>query len=113
MTAAEHMGISNLTGKCVKNVKVSDQLLQCDCKIDFDHFDILASDTNSFRLLKEVFSSHLTNFVHCLVLKIPLTRKFVLTLFIAIRVAAGMLLIIVKPTDTFLQELQNLCVFQI
>ena len=51
MTAAEHMGISNLTGKCVKNVKVSDQLLQCDCKIDFDHFDILASDTNSFRLL--------------------------------------------------------------
>ena len=53
MTAAEHMGISNLTGKCVKNVKVSDQLLQCDCTIDFDHFDILASDTNSFRLLKE------------------------------------------------------------
>ena len=48
------MGISNLTGKRVKNVKesaVSDHLLQCDCTIDFDHFDILASDTNSFRLL--------------------------------------------------------------
>ena len=47
------MGISNLTGKCVKSVKesaVSDEVLQCDCAIDFDHFDILASDTNSFRL---------------------------------------------------------------
>ena len=53
-SAAEHMGMSNLTGKHVKNVKeslVSDHLLQCDCTIDFDHFDILASDTNSFRLL--------------------------------------------------------------
>ena len=52
--ATEHMGISNLTGKRVKNVKesaVSDHPLQCDCTIDFDHFDILASDTNSFRLL--------------------------------------------------------------
>ena len=50
------MGISNLTGKRVKNVKesaVSDHPLQCDCTIDFDHFDILASDTNSFRLLIE------------------------------------------------------------
>ena len=40
--------------KRVKNVKesaVSDQLLQCNCTIDFDHFDVLASDTNSFRLL--------------------------------------------------------------
>ena len=53
------MGTSNLTGKRVKNVKesaVSDHLFQCDCTIDFDHFDILASDTNSFRLLvKESF----------------------------------------------------------
>ena len=52
--AAEHMGISNLTGKRVKNVKesaVSDHLLQCDCTIDFDHFDILVSDINSFRIL--------------------------------------------------------------
>ena len=52
--AAEHMGISNLTEKCVKNVKqsaVSDHLLQCDCSINFDDFDILASETNNFRLL--------------------------------------------------------------
>ena len=52
--AAEHMGISNLTAKRVKNAKesgVSNPLLQCDCAIDFDHFDVLASDTNSFRLL--------------------------------------------------------------
>ena len=44
--SAEHMGISNLTGKRVKNVKesaVSDLLLQCDCTINFDHFDILVS----------------------------------------------------------------------
>ena len=48
------MGISNLTSKRVKNVKesaVSDRLLQCNCATDFDHFDVLASDTNSFRLL--------------------------------------------------------------
>ena len=48
------MGISNLTSKHVKNVKdsaVSDHLLQCNYAIDFDHFDVLASDTNSFRLL--------------------------------------------------------------
>ena len=48
------MGISNLTGKRVKNVKesaVCDHLLQCDCTIDFNHFDILASDTSSFGLL--------------------------------------------------------------
>ena len=52
--AAEHMGISNLTEKRVKNVKqsaVSDHQLQCDCSINFDDFDILASETNNFRLL--------------------------------------------------------------
>ena len=52
--AAVGMGISNLTGKRVKNVKesaVSEHLLQCDCTIEFDRFYILASDTNSFRLL--------------------------------------------------------------
>ena len=52
--AAEHMGISNLTEKRFKNVKqsaVSDHLLQCDCSINFDDFDILASETNNFRLL--------------------------------------------------------------
>ena len=48
------MGISNLTGKRVKNKKelaVFDHLLQCICTIDFDHFDIIASDINNFRLL--------------------------------------------------------------
>ena len=48
------MGISNLTGKRVKNAKESaifDHLLQCDCTIDFDHFDNLTSDINNFRLL--------------------------------------------------------------
>ena len=56
--AAEHMGVSNLTGKRLKYVKqsaVSDHLLGCNCSIDFDHFDILASDANRFRLLiKEI-----------------------------------------------------------
>ena len=48
------MGISNLTGKRVKNVKVSgvsDHLLDCNSTADFDHFDVLASSTNSFGLL--------------------------------------------------------------
>ena len=48
------MGISNLTGKHLKSVKQSavfDYLLECNCSIDFDHFDILAPDANKFRLL--------------------------------------------------------------
>ena len=52
--AAEHMGISNLTEKRLKSVKesaISDHLLQCDCAINFEDFDVLASDTNNFRLL--------------------------------------------------------------
>ena len=52
--AAEHMGISNLTGmgfRCVKQSLVSENLLECNCSIDFDHFDVLASDANRFRLL--------------------------------------------------------------
>ena len=47
--AAEHMGISNLTGKRLKNIKdsaVSDHLLQCNCAID-----ILATDVSRFNLL--------------------------------------------------------------
>ena len=43
-----------LTDKHAKNVRelaVSDHPLQCVCTIDFDHFDILASDTNNFRLI--------------------------------------------------------------
>ena len=50
------MGISNLKERRVKNMKesaVSDQSLQCDCVISFDDFDVLASDTNNFRLLIE------------------------------------------------------------
>ena len=52
--AAEHMGISNLTGKRLKNVKqsaISDHLLQCNCAIRFDYFSILATDCNKFKLL--------------------------------------------------------------
>ena len=71
------MGISNLTGKLVKNVKVSavsDYLWQCDCTVDFDHFSILASDTNNFKLLiKEIL---LTKFdrpvLNCTVNSFPL-----------------------------------------
>ena len=40
-------------------------------------------------------------------------KSFVIILFIVIRVAAAMLLIMIKLTDTFLQELQNMGVFQI
>ena len=52
--AVEHMGISNLTGKRLKNVKqsaISDHLLQCNCTINFDNFDILAAESNKFKLL--------------------------------------------------------------
>ena len=48
------MGISNLTKTRVKNMKesaVSDHRLQYDNVISFDGFDVLASDTNNFRLL--------------------------------------------------------------
>ena len=53
------MGISNLAGKrlkCVKQSAVSDHLFECKYSIDFDHFDILGSDTNRFRLrIKKVY----------------------------------------------------------
>ena len=52
--AAEHMGISNLTGKRLKNVKqssISDHLLQCNDTINFDSIDILAGNSNKFKLL--------------------------------------------------------------
>ena len=52
--AVVHMGISNLTGKHLKNVKqsaISDHLLQCNCTINFDDFSILATDSNKFKLL--------------------------------------------------------------
>ena len=48
------MGVSNgyfiSVFKNVKESAVSDHLLQCDFAIDFGHFDILASDTNSFKV---------------------------------------------------------------
>ena len=47
------MSISNLTGKrlkCVKQSAVFDHLLDCNCLVDFDHCDILASHANRFRL---------------------------------------------------------------
>ena len=52
--AAEHMGISHLTGKRLKNVKqsaISDYLLQCNCAINFDGFRILDTVPNKFKLL--------------------------------------------------------------
>ena len=52
--AVEHIGVSNLTGKRLKNIKdsdVSDHLLQCNCTIAFDHFDTLAIDVSKFNLL--------------------------------------------------------------
>ena len=48
------MGISNLIGKRLKSAKqsaISDHLLECNCSIEFDHFDVLAPDENKFRLL--------------------------------------------------------------
>ena len=51
---AEHMGIFNLTGKNPKKNKqstLSDHLLQCNCTINFDHFDFLASDFNKTEIL--------------------------------------------------------------
>ena len=48
------MGISNLIGKRLKSSKqsaISDDLLECNCSIKFDHFDNLAPDENKFRLL--------------------------------------------------------------
>ena len=48
------MSISNLTGKHLKSViqsVVFDHLLEFNCSIDFDHFDILTPDKNKLRLL--------------------------------------------------------------
>ena len=51
---AEHMGISNLRGKHLKNVKrsaISGHLLQCNCAINFDDFSNLTTDCNYLKLL--------------------------------------------------------------
>ena len=48
------MGVSNLTGKRLKNIQdsaVSDNLLQCYYTIDSDHFDILSTDASKCDLL--------------------------------------------------------------
>ena len=50
----KHMGISNLTEKRLKSIKqsaISDHLLQCNGMINFDNFDILAAESNKFKLL--------------------------------------------------------------
>ena len=52
--AGEHIGVSNLTGKRLKNIiysAVSDNLLQCNCIIDFNHFYVLATDVIKFDIL--------------------------------------------------------------
>ena len=54
--AAEHMGISNLTEKCLKNIKqsaISDHQFQCNYNyaVNFHEFSILATDSNKFKLL--------------------------------------------------------------
>ena len=61
----------------------------------------------------KLFPCHHTNFIHCFDLTVPLIVKFVFILFIIIRVVATMVLIMVKLTDFFLQEMQNMLVFQI
>ena len=50
----EPMGSSNVTGKHLKKVKqsaISEPLLQCNCMINFDNFDILGAESNKFKLL--------------------------------------------------------------
>ena len=52
-SSTEEMAVS-FSGKRLKNIKnsaVSDHLQQCNCTIDFDHFDILATEVSKFNLL--------------------------------------------------------------
>ena len=35
----------------IKGSAVADHLMRCNCTIDFDHFDILATDVSKFNLL--------------------------------------------------------------
>ena len=57
-SSTEKIAVS-FSGKRLKNIKgsaVSDHLLQRNCTIDFDHFDILATGVSKFNLLvKETF----------------------------------------------------------
>ena len=49
--AVEHMSNSNLTENRLTLSALSDHLPKCNCSIDFDHFEILASGATKFRLL--------------------------------------------------------------
>ena len=52
--AAQHTGKPHLTNKRVKNVKqsaISDHLLTCDCKINFDDFTILSKGSSNYNLI--------------------------------------------------------------
>ena len=52
--AAEHTRISNLAGKRFKNVKqsaISDYLFHCNCVINFDDFNMLATYCTKSKLL--------------------------------------------------------------
>ena len=55
------MGTSNLTWKHIRNAEdfaISDDLLQRDCPIAFDDFDVLVSDSTRFNLsIKESLSN--------------------------------------------------------
>ena len=51
---AEHIGISHLKTKRLKNVKqsaISDHVLTCDCNIKINNFTILSKDSNNINLL--------------------------------------------------------------
>ena len=80
--AAEHMGVSNLTGKQLINIKdsaVSDHLLQCSCTIGFEHFDILATEFNL--LVKESLTIKRDNPVLNRRTKFRIIRLALLSLF--------------------------------
>ena len=50
----EHIGISHLTNKRLKNVKqsaISDHVQTYDCNINFNDFTILSKDSNNINLL--------------------------------------------------------------
>ena len=50
--SAEHVGISNITGKHLQSVKqsaISDHLLQWNCTINFDNFNILDAESNKLK----------------------------------------------------------------
>ena len=52
--SAEHMGISHLTNKRLENNKqsaISDNVLTCDCNINFNDSTILSNDSNNINLI--------------------------------------------------------------